>query len=372
MKKIIGVLISFIFLTCCKNSGDNKNEAPNIEKDSNRSEIDSVLNLPLKNRPDSIKIEKAINIEEDTNYVKTDSIIEINLKKYPDSVKIREKSLKKIHLNKDIIEIIDRQTYIAPSYDSNYSSLSILIKKNGKYVNEICQDKSWTSLETVDIHNIGFEEWREIENVECIHHAQNNKMVVIKLGYYPSAPGGETFALISLNNDEIKPSKTYHIDGYLQCHKDDSYFNHQTGYFTFDVPLKIKQTSKSLKIELNHSKIEKKGRYAFLKISKNDRLKFAKENKTIELIEDINSETPTFIKLDIKEGMSIVLDKVAFLDATLKNQKHHNSIFIDYENSLFQDVWKNGMYLLKVKIGEKEGWTRSQKHYRLIGCEPVG
>lgn len=267
-------------------------------------------------------------------------------------------------------EVINRIANLDSNYYFNKTSLNILLKKDGKVESELFKYSGFT---TKDIKNgdidKGFSRFRKVNYQEILSET-SRKLARFDFDYLPSAPGNNTITFVQFEKNTIKKSDYYHIYGRFEINGDTVKGIYWTGYFGVIVPLLLKETENELMLIVDYSKINHKGKYLIFSV--NDSIKTARATEKIEIVDDIFSMEPSFISVDIIEDMEVRLNNIAIIDSTFTAFEKARRIALSSRDTTFQDQFKHGMHWLKINIGEKEGWTRSQRHYNLFGCDAAG
>nr|NQU88910.1 hypothetical protein [Bacteroidota bacterium] len=289
---------------------------------------------------------------------------------YVASFHLFDYSLDNFNIEGTKYEVVNRIAKLDSHYDFNETSISILLRIDGKVESELFKYSGFTTrdIKNGDIDK-GFSRFCKVNYKEMFSET-SRRLARFDFDYLPSAPGNNTITFVQFEKNTVKSSDYYHIDGRFETNGDTIKGIYWTGYFGVIVPLLLLDTENELNLIVDSLKINHIGKYLIFSV--NDSIKTARETKKIEIVDDIFSAEPSFISVDIIENMEIRLSNIAIVDSTFTDFKKSKRIILSSRDTTLQDKFKNGQYWLKIRIGEKEGWTRSQQHYNLIGCDAAG
>lgn len=323
----------------------------------NRSDVDTTNNSATEAATD-----KTLNVMPKLNHPETPD--------YLTSIHLLDSKLESFVVSGTKYEIINRVAKLDSNFEYNETSLSILIKKDRVIENEIFR---YARFSTRDIKaggtNKGFSYFRKVQ-IEDIPTKDSKKLLRFNFDYLPSAPGIQSVSFVTFDKDNIKKSEIYSINGQYITEGNTLKGVYWTGYFGVEIPLKITERKSDLIIEVDSAKVLQKG--GFLMFPIDDNIKTARANEKITVIKNIPDSSPSPLIIDVKDGMNVELVYFAITGSSISDIIKNNSIALPKRDTIFQNYFDDGMFWLKFKIGEVEGWTKSQKHYSILGCSPAG
>ncbi len=343
-KNVINILIiALSLLISCTQENPGKAE-------KTKNEIDTVFIIKVDT------IERKWSFEDDPNYVA--------------SIHIFDTLIDSFTLSGTKFEVIDRKAKLESQDSHNETSLSLLIKQDGEIISEIFRfDRVSSIIPGNKSNKKRFAYFRKIKfqrNLQGFFH----NLARIDFEDLPSAPGYNKIAFIQFEKYDITSSDYYSTPGSFETKNGSVRAKYWSGYFEVNVPLALLFSNRKIEMLIDSSRIRQEGHYLLFKI--NDSIKTASGNQKIEIIDNIFHENPSFVSLDITKNMEVKLQCIAIVDSIFTGFSERNHLRLPSRDTTLQNYFTAPSYWLKIKIGNKEGWTRSQRHYVLFGCAAAG
>ena len=206
---------------------------------------------------------------------------------------------------------------------------SLSIFKNGTFIQELYKDKLIINPERFNI--VSFQ--------TAIASDENKVILMLDIEFSPSAPGFQTKAFIQFEEQQVKHSKFYNINGRFIVKNEEIYGEVWQGFYEYELPHKL---TDNLELEIDLSKVYIENDLYFLKI--NDSVRYP----------------ASFCEIDITVN--------PFGDKPLET----NNVMLDPNKKvtlIYKELKSNW---IKIKVSNKEGWIKEYKKMLQIGCQASG
>lgn len=257
------------------------------------------------------------------------SILSIEYHKQ-DSLNKKMRLIKNVDINNTSYQLYENLVFFG--YDTINTSItteSLSIFKNGTFIQELYKDKLIINPERFNIVSLQ----------TAIASDENKVILMLDIEFVPSAPGFQTKAFIQFEEQEVKHSKFYHIDGRFIDKNEEIYGKVWQGFYEYELPHKL---TDNLELEIDLSKVYIENDLYLLKI--NDSIRYPASFSEIEMTVNPFGDKPL-------ETNSVMLDP----------NKKVTLIYKELESD-----W------IKIKVSNKEGWIKDYKKMLQIGCQASG
>ena len=257
------------------------------------------------------------------------SILSIEYHKQ-DSLNKKMRLIKNIDINNTSYQLYENLVFFGhDTINTTRTTESISIFKNGTFIQELYKDKLIINLERVNV--VSFQ--------TAIASDDNKEILMLDIEFSPSAPGFQTKAFIQFEEQQVKHSKFYHIDGRFIVKNGEIYGKVWQGFYEYELPHKL---TDKLELEIDLSKLYIENDLYFLKI--NDSIRYPASFCEIEMTVNPFGDKPL-------ETNNVMLDP----------NKKVTLIYKELESN-----W------IKIKVSNKEGWIKDYKKMLQIGCQASG
>lgn len=257
------------------------------------------------------------------------SILSIEYHKQ-DSLNKKMRLIKNVDINNTSYQLYENLVFFG--YDTINTSIttkSLSICKNGTFIQELYKDKLIINPERFNL--VSFQ--------TAIASDENKVILMLDIEFSPSAPGFQTKAFIQFEEQQVKHSKFYHIDGRFIVQNEEIYGKVWQGFYEYELPHKL---TDNLELEIDLSKVCIENDLYFLKI--NDSIRYPASFSEIEMTVNPFGDKPL-------ETNNVMLDP----------NKKVTLIYKELESD-----W------IKIKVSNKEGWIKDYKKMLQIGCQASG
>ena len=257
------------------------------------------------------------------------SILSIEYQKQ-DSLNKKMRLIKNVDINNTSYQLYENLVFLGhDTINTSITTESLSIFKNGTFIQELYKDKLIINTERFNI--VSFQ--------TAIASNENKVILMLDIEFSPSAPGFQTKAFIQFEEQQVKHSKFYYIDGRFKVKNEEIYGEVWQGFYEYELPHKL---TDNLELEIDLSKVYIENDLYFLKI--NDSIRYP----------------ASFCEIDITVN--------PFGDKPLET----NNVMLDPNKKvtlIYKELKSNW---IKIKVSNKEGWIKEYKKMLQIGCQASG
>lgn len=257
------------------------------------------------------------------------SILSIKYHKQ-DSLNKKMRLIKNVDINNTSYQLYENLVFLGhDTINTSITTESLSIFKNGTFIQELYKDKLIINTERFNI--VSFQ--------TAIASNENKVILMLDIEFSPSAPGFQTKAFIQFEEQQVKHSKFYYIDGRFKVKNEEIYGEVWQGFYEYELPHKL---TDNLELEIDLSKVYIENDLYFLKI--NDSIRYP----------------ASFCEIDITVN--------PFGDKPLET----NNVMLDPNKKvtlIYKELKSNW---IKIKVSNKEGWIKEYKKMLQIGCQASG
>jgi hypothetical protein len=257
------------------------------------------------------------------------SILSIKYHKQ-DSLNKKMRLIKNVDINNTSYQLYENLVFLGhDTINTSITTESLSIFKNGTFIQELYKDKLIINTERFNI--VSFQ--------TAIASNENKVILMLDIEFSPSAPGFQTKAFIQFEEQQVKHSKFYYIDGRFIVKNEEIYGEVWQGFYEYELPHKL---TDNLELEIDLSKVYIENDLYFLKI--NDSIRYP----------------ASFCEIDITVN--------PFGDKPLET----NNVMLDPNKKvtlIYKELKSNW---IKIKVSNKEGWIKEYKKMLQIGCQASG
>ncbi|MFL2569383.1 MAG: hypothetical protein ACJ0QH_01595 [Flavobacteriales bacterium] len=247
-----------------------------------------------------------------------------------DSLNKKLRLIKKVDVNNTNYQLYENLVFFGhDTINASRTTESLSIFKNGTFVKELYKDKLL----------IDFERFNEISFQTTIASDENKVILMLDIESIPSAPGQQTKSFIQFEEQKVKQSKFYNIDGSFTVKNGEIYGKVWEGFYEYELPYKL---TEKLELEIDLSKVYVEKDLHLLKI--NDSIRYPPIFCEIEMLVNPFGDKPL-------ETNNVILNP----------NKKVTLIYKELESD-----W------IKIKVSNNEGWIKDYKKMLKIGCQPAG
>ena len=247
-----------------------------------------------------------------------------------DSLNKKMRLIKNVDINKTSYQLYENLDFFGhKSINARGTTESLSIFKNETFLKELYKDKFL----------IDYELFNEISFQTTIASDENKVILMFDIEFSPSAPGSQTKAFIQFEEQHVKQSEFYGIEGRFTVKNEEIYGKVWQGFYEYELPYKL---TEKLELEIDLSKVYTENDLYFLKI--NDSIRYPPSFSEIEITVNPFGDKPL-------ETNNVMLDP----------NKKVTLIYKELESD-----W------IKIKVSNKVGWIKDYKKMLQIGCQPAG
>ena len=248
-----------------------------------------------------------------------------------DSQNKKMRLIKNVDIKKTSYQLYENLVFFGDkSINAIGKTESLSIFKNGTFLKEIYKDK---------FINDYVEHSNEISFQTIIASDENKVILMFDFEFNPSAPGSQTKTFIQFEEQHVKQSEFYGIEGRFTVKNGEICGKVWQGFYEYELPYKL---TEKLELEIDLSKVYVKNDLYFLKI--NDSIRYPPSSCEIEMTVNPFGNKPL-------ETNNLMLDP----------NKKVTLIYKEMESD-----W------IKIKVSNNEGWIKDYKELMQIGCQPAG